>query len=460
MDERRPLRVLLVDDDETFRRVFGGALEEEGFQVETAADGLLALDRMNRRAFDLALVDLKMPRMDGLSLLAEMQRRHPTTIPIVLTGFGSIPSTVEAMRRNAFDVVSKSAPPDQVIATLRRTADERHKSRGGDLLGNALLEHDAFFGMVGKSATMRKVFRAVERYQAGEQPVLISGESGTGKELVARALHAGGQRQGGPMVAVNCASLRENFVENELFGHVRGAFTGALSAKPGLFSLANGGSFHIDEVAELPEGAQAALLRVLENGTYRPLGGSSEVQVDARVFASTNGDLEQMVDDRLFRRDLYYRLCVCRIELPPLRERVEDIPLLINSFLDRSAAARKNKTRIADEAVDALLEHDWPGNVRELFNTLERATMLAEDGVVLSEHLGRLSRKPKAREVPEAAGSNGSNGDLTLDELERNYVRELLRRTEGNISEVARIMAVDPTTVRRKLRRWGDVRPK
>ncbi|MBI2388559.1 MAG: sigma-54-dependent Fis family transcriptional regulator [Deltaproteobacteria bacterium] len=465
MPEPRALRVLLVDDDETFRRVFGGALAEDGFAVETASDGVDALETMQRRAFDLALVDLRMARMDGLGLLGELQRRHPQTVPIVLTGFGAVPTTVEAMRRGAFDVVCKSSPVEDVVKALRNAAERRLRTREGTGLEDSVFEHDSFFGIVGRSAAMRDVFRTIERMQAFDRPVLICGESGTGKELVARALHAGGRRAKRPLITVNCASLRENFVENELFGHVRGAFTGAVATKPGLFALADGGSLLIDEVGELPAGAQAALLRVLETGRYRPIGGQDEVCVDVRVIAATHRDLQRMAEEERFRADLYYRLCVCKVELPPLRKRPEDLPLLLNHFLDASATARAVGARVGPGVLGALLAHDWPGNVRELFNTLERAAILADDGVLGVSHLALDTRAsestppprsplPARAEAPELPSPEG--GDPTLEELERSYVRDLLRRTGGNVAEVARVLGVDPTTIRRKLRRWGD----
>ncbi len=458
MPERKALRVLLVDDDETFRRVFSGTLGEEGFVVVAAGNGLEALEIMNRKVFDLALVDLRMPLMDGLSLLAEIQRRQPGMTPVVLTGFGTVPSAVEAMRRGAFDMISKSAPPEQVVATLQRAAEARRASRQGTMLDDALFEHEAYFGMVGRSAAIRRVFETIERFQGAGQPVLVTGESGTGKELVVRALHGGSPRRAGTLLAVNCASLRENFVENELFGHVRGAFTDAVVAKPGLFTLADGGSLHIDEFGELAEGAQAALLRVLETGCFRPLGATKETRVDVRVLASTNRDIDRMVSEGRFRTDLFYRLCVCRIDLPALRERREDIPLLINHFLDRSENARRLGARLSQAAVDALCAHDWPGNVRELLNTLERAVLLANGGAVEPGHLGLGSLRvpPKQPQAPPLPVDAPNGGEPTLDAMERAHVQQVLARAGHNVSEAARILGVDPTTIRRMLRRWGD----
>jgi DNA-binding NtrC family response regulator len=450
MPKPETLRVLLVDDDHAFCRIFGNALADEGFRVSTAANGLEGLEEMNRQAFDLALVDLRMPKMDGLSLLAEMKRRHPQTLPVVLTGYGTVASAMEATRSGALDMVSKTASVEDVAKVLRRAAEQRQFSRPEAPLNEALFDREAFFGIIGKSPAMREVFRAIQRFQTANQPVLVCGESGTGKELVARAVHSGSARRDRPLIAVNCASLKENFVENELFGHVRGAYTGAAEAKQGLFSLANGGTLHIDEIAEMPASSQATLLRVLDSGVFRPLGGTEEIRVDVRIIAATNRDLEQMAANGAFRQDLFFRLCVCRIDLPPLRARREDIPLLVNHFLDTSANALRLKPRLQDEALSALMKHEWQGNVRELFNRLERAVLLADQGAITTHHLGLTTgaaRPAAERQVPER--------DLTLEELERSYVETLLEREHGNVTEVSRILGVDATTVRRKLRRWG-----
>jgi DNA-binding NtrC family response regulator len=460
--EGRPVRVLLVDDDATFRRVFGGALAENGMVVETAEDGCAGLEVMNRQAFDVALVDIRMPRMDGLSLLAEMRRRHPSTTPIVLTGFGSVATAVEAMRCDAFDVLSKATPVEEVVATVQKAVSERARLHAGTPLETALLDHEAFFGIVGKSAAIRKVIDMLGRYQAVQEPVLITGETGTGKELVARALHASGPRKEGPLIAVNCASLRENFVENELFGHVRGAFTGALAAKKGLYALAEGGTLHVDEITEMSESAQAALLRVLDSGRFRPLGASQEIAVDTRVVASTNRDIEQSVAEGRFRKDLFYRLNVCRIELPPLRDRRDDIPLLVAFFLDASENARRRQARVTEEAFAALMAHSWPGNVRELAHVIDRAVLLAPDGVVKPEQIGPMRRElaPSAAPAAESAPLGpwltvpGPEAP-TLAEMEHTYIQTLLTRTGGNVTETARVLGIDPTTLRRKLRRWG-----
>lgn len=478
MSERTALRVLLVDDDETFCRVFGGALAEDGFRVESATDGLLGLERMNQQAFDIALVDLRMPRMDGLSLLAELRRRHPATIPVVLTGHGSVTNAVESMRAGAFDVVSKTASVDQVAATLRKAADQRRRSRAGTPLEETVFEREAFFNIVGRSPAIQKVIESIRRFKDVGQPVLVSGESGTGKELVVRALHAAGSRRHGPLIAVNCASLRENFVESELFGHVRGAFTGAIAAKKGLFALADGGTLHIDEIGEMPESAQAALLRVLDSGAFRPLGATDEIRADTRVVAATNRNLEEEVAAGRFRGDLFFRLNVCRIDVPPLRERREDIPLLVNHFLDSSTNAQRVGARITRAAIERLMSYQWPGNVREILNVLERAVLLAPNGEVGPERLGlpdgpppppdRAPRNQQAESPPTRSPpqTNGTFAQLerfeeypTLEGLERSYVETLLKRTGGNITEASRILQIDPTTLRRKLRRWQSETP-
>ncbi len=453
MTTAREIRILLVDDDETFCRVFGGALAEEGFSVRTAANGLDGLELMNRRSFDVVLIDLRMPQMEGISLVDEMKRRHPGTIPIILTGFGSVSKAVEAMRAGAVDMLSKTATVDQVALAIRRAMDERRRLRADSVLGDALLSREAFFGMVGRSNLMLDLFRQIERFQDSDDAVLILGESGTGKELVARALHTGGRRRNRPLIAVNCASLRENFAENELFGHVKGAFTGALDSKKGLFELADGGTLHIDEIGEMPEPTQAALLRVLDSGTFRPLGALRDTRVDVRIVASTNKPLDRLEAEGGFRSDLFYRLNVCRLEVPPLRMHREDILLLVNHFLDTYRTNHPQPLTVTAEALSTLMAHDWPGNVRELFNCLSRAALLADNGLIELAHLGQLHWIPTGNETPDPRAEFETT-NMTLDGMERQYLEKLMRREQGNIAAVARVMGVDPTTVRRKLRRW------
>lgn len=453
MSEARLPRLLLVDDDATFRRLISGNLAHDGFDVVTAANGIEALDRLSRRAFDLALIDLRMPTMDGVTLLAEMQRRHPAVIPIVLTGYGSVESAVASMRYGAVDVLSKTTPVGEVVDVLRRVLATKTKSRGTEELEHASQRREAFYGMTGRSEAMLGVFRTIERLWDDDQAVLVYGESGTGKELVARALHDGGKRRAGPFIAINCASLKENFIESELFGYVRGAFTGANANKRGLFDLADNGTLLIDEVGEMTESAQASLLRVIETKTFRPIGATKEHAANVRVVAATNRDLESAIADGRFRADLYYRLLVGSIWLPPLRERREDIPLLINHFLDTSANARRLGAQIPKETLEQLIRHDWPGNVRELLNTLERAVLMAEGPCIEPDLIGLPGHVCASRDGSPVE----MDEDLTLAELEREYIQGLMRR-EGNVTRVARILDVDPTTIRRKLHRWKKAR--
>lgn len=447
MTDSAPVRVLVVDDDDTFRKALSGALRRRGCDVTTAGGGSEALAALGRAAFDAAIFDLRMPDMDGLTLLATTRLRHPGLPVIMLTGHGTIPSAIEAIKQGAFHYHQKPCEIEEIEATLAKAVEQTRVAEEVRRQHEALRRQGPYAGMVGASPAIRGVIALIEKTKDAASPVLIEGESGTGKELVARALHFNSRRREHPFVVVNCASLKPDLLENELFGHVEGAFTGALRAKPGLLEMTSGGSLFVDEIADMNPSVQAALLRVVETGVFRPLGSTREKQVDVRIIAAANRDLRREVDEGRFRRDLLYRLNVVRIRVPPLRERREDIPLLIEHFLGLLPAARDRAIRLTPAAVAELASRSWPGNVRELRHVLERAALLSPGGETDAADFASLF---DSAEAPERDGA-----PVTLDEAEARHIREMLKREGGNVSRVAQVLGIDRRTLQRKMARYG-----
>jgi len=405
--------------------------------VQEAADSEEALSAALRRDFDVAVFDMMMPGMNGLELLEKFRSQHPECEVIVLTGRGTIESAVQAMKLGAFDYLTKPFSLKELEATILK-AYEKHCLRKENLQLKALLARSApQQEMIGDSAVIREVYRLIERAGPSGKAILIQGESGTGKELVARALHRCSHRADKPMVVINCAALPEALLESELFGHEKGAFTGAISAKPGLFEVADGGTLFIDEIGELPGPLQAKLLRVLEDGSLRRVGSIKERRVDVRLLAATNRNMADEVRSGRFREDLYYRINVMSLELPPLRERAGDIPMLVAHFLGRD-------WEIDPEALRLLEQFDWPGNIRQLSNALERARILADDGIIRVADLPHDVISGRKVDAPVA---NVETDDLSA--IERSKIIEVLKRKGGNKSRAARALGID----RRKLYR-------
>jgi len=436
--------LLVVDDDSEFREMLVSRFAREGFAVQSAGNGEDALGLAQRRNFDVAIFDMMMPGMNGLELLKRFKEGHPECEVILLTGQGSIDTAVEAMKLGAYDYVQKPFPLKD-LQSIAAKAFERRRLRKENTQLKAIIDrtrpaHD----MIGRSPAMQEVFRLIDRAGPSEKAILIQGESGTGKELVARALHAHSSRADKPMVVINCAALPETLLESELFGHERGSFTGAVSAKPGLFEIADGGTLFIDEIGELPGPLQAKLLRVLEDGSLRRIGSLQERRVNVRLLAATNRNLASEVAASRFREDLYYRINVMSLELPPLRQRQGDIPLLVSHFLGTA-------WEIEPAALEALERYHWPGNVRQLINALERAKILCDDETI---HLQDLPR-----EVVAADATAGPDGPLAqtddLAAIQRTKVVEVLRRMSGNKSKAARALGIERKTLYQKARRLG-----
>jgi len=449
-------RLLVVDDEEPQRLMLGNLLGRAGFDAVTAGSGEQALARLAEGPFDLLLTDQRMPGMDGLELL-ERARRVRHDLPIVLmTAYGTVSTAVEAMKRGASDYLTKPFERDELMVVIEKVLRQRRLEDEVVSLRGALRERYRLDNLIGASAAMQEVFALIERVSAADVPVLITGESGTGKELVARAIHQNSPRSGGPFVALNCAAVPESLLESEFFGHERGAFTGAVRTHTGRFEQADGGTLFLDEIGAMRVDLQAKLLRALQEGEIQRLGASAPRKVDVRILAATCEDLEQSIRKRTFREDLYYRLNVVPIELPPLRERPEDLSLLVDHFVSR--AARKfgrGEIGVAPEVVDRLQRHMWPGNVRELENCIERMVVLSR-----GERL-TLRDVPPAIGRPSGGGEAGLDGfELPLDgihlgELERHLIRQALRRARGSLGPAARLLGISYKTLQYRVRKYG-----
>jgi two-component system response regulator AtoC len=435
-------RVLVVDDDAEMAEMVARHLAGEGFTVAAVTGGARAVERLAEEAFDVVLTDVVMGEVDGLAVLREAQQRHPRTRVILMTAFGSLENAIAALREGAADYLTKPFKMAEVTVAVRRALDEARLREENTRLREEVGERYRLERMLGTSAAMKDVLEQVAEVAGSMATVLLLGESGTGKELVARAIHWNGPRAGGPFVPVNCAAIPDTLLESELFGHEKGAFTGATQRRRGLVAEADAGTLFLDEIAEMPLGLQAKLLRVLQDRTVRPVGGRDEVVVDVRVICATNRDLQDLVRAGKFREDLYYRLAVIPIRLPSLRERPEDIPLLAAHFLERAAATLGKRIEGFDEeAMGWLTQHRWPGNVRELENVVERAVTLARGSRI---GLGDLK-------IEFASGMAPSTGPRpTLAELEREYIRRVLQETKGDKRAAARILGVSIRTLQRR----------
>jgi DNA-binding NtrC family response regulator len=435
--------LLIVDDDAEYRATVARRFSRRGYRVQEAPDGETALELAARRQYQVAVVDLVMPGLSGLELLQKLKAGSPDCEVVLLTGQGTIETAVEAMKRGAHDFLTKPFPLAELEVIVQKAYEQRQLRKENRQLKAVLERSQPQSEMIGRSNAMKEVFRLIERAGPTDKAILIQGESGTGKELVARALHQASKRAEKPMVVINCAALPETLLESELFGHEKGAFTGAVCAKPGLFELADGGTLMIDEVGEMPGSLQAKLLRVLEDGSFRRVGSLKECRVDVRLLAATNRDMTTEVKAGRFREDLFYRINVMSLELPPLRERSGDIPLLVRKFLGDS-------WDIEPEAMQALESYSWPGNIRQLLNVIERAKILADDDVVRAEDLPHELRRPSA----EPHNLNGSGGDR-LDDIERTHVLEVLEREKGNKARTARVLGINRRSLYRLLEKYG-----
>ena len=444
----RRLRVLVVDDVVDMAQTIANELEPAGFDVEVVDSGSQALDRFGREPADVVITDLRMKTVDGMDVLAGIKNTDPNVPVIIMTAFGAIESAVEAMRRGAFHYLTKPFALETLRALVERACRERALSTENALLRRTLHANAAARQLLGTSGPMRQLRALIERIADASSSVLITGETGTGKELVALAIHADSPRRDKPFIAVNCAALPEQLLESELFGHARGAFTGALQARRGLFLEADGGTLFLDEIGDLPLALQGKLLRVLQSGEVRPVGSEQSRHVDVRCVAATHKDLAELVEKSLFRQDLFFRLDVLRVQVPALRQRTEDIPVLVDHFLRKSlgAASRSVLTGFEPEALEFLASCDWPGNVRQLENLVERLVVTA------SGPLAKLGDVQRALGPTRAIDPLGPllQRPMPLDELERRYIAGVLQGVGGSKLKAAEILGVDPSTLYRR----------
>ncbi len=449
-----PTRVLVIDDELDQCQLIADGLKSHGVQVEWRQRGAEGVSFATQHDLDVVITDLNLAgEENGLEVCAELMQRVPDVPVIVVTGFGSMESAIQALRVGAYDFITKPFELVTLAAAVKRATRHRRLEQEVVRLQTQLNVQNYAGELVGDSRPMKRVYDLLQRAGESDVSVLVSGESGTGKELVARALHSGSKRRQGPFVAINCAAVPASLIESELFGHVKGAFTDARTARPGLFMEASGGTVFLDEIGELPLEMQPKLLRVLQERKLRPVGGQTEQEIDVRVVAATNRELEEEVEAGRFREDLYYRLNVIEIHLPPLRARGNDILQLAQLFLEKAAGeAGKPVTGIAGETAAKLLEYDWPGNVRQLENTMQRAVALTQyDKIALSDLPERIrahvsNRTDDSDPHPEHL--------LTLDELEHRYIEKVLKLLSGNKTQAAKVLGVDRRSLYRKLKRF------
>ena len=449
--------ILIADDEESIRHVLVVLLEGRGYEVRAVCDGEEALRELQARDYDALVTDVRMPKMDGLQLVRAAQAASPETTIIVMSAYGSHELAIEAMKAGAYDYLGKPFRPDEVLLVLRK-AEERERLRLENLrLRREISQARGPSQLIAEAPAMREVMRVVEKVAPTTTTVLIEGESGTGKEVVARALHELSPRAERPFVAVNCGSIPEALIESELFGHAKGAFTDARTAKRGLFEEADGGTLLLDEVGELPLPLQPALLRVLQEGEIRRVGDSRVTKVDVRILAATNRDLAQLVQAGRFREDLYYRLNVVGLKLPPLRERAEEIPALSARFLERHAARiGVAPRRLSRKALELLLRFRWPGNVRELENALERALVLSEEDEIEPEALpAQVQAGAEPLPVPSALDPADLSVKRAQRVLEADLIRRALQQTGGNRTKAAELLELSPRALLYKIREYG-----
>jgi two-component system response regulator AtoC len=443
------VRVLFVDDDHAFRDALAEALRHSGFDVNEASSAEEALRLADEGAYDVALVDLRLPGLSGEELVGELQQRAPSTEIIVLTGHATVESAVRTLKEGAYDFLSKPCGLEELETTLRRAHEKRTLVRENRVLQRELDRHVRFREFVGKSPPLRSVLEIISKVSQTDSTVLIQGESGVGKELAARAIHTHSPRRAQPFIVVDCTSLQESLLQSELFGHERGAFTGAVARKHGLFEVADRGTIFLDEIGEISMPLQSRILRVLDSGSFRRVGGVRDVRVDVRVICATNRSLDQMVKEGRFRQDLYYRINVVSFTLPPLRERREDVALLARSFAEQSPVARRRPVRFSADALAALQAYSWPGNVRELHNVVERALILSDGDREVGLHdLPGTVRQQGSTTIQELTAQRPS-----LAELESVYIQRLLVELGGHRARVAEVLGISERTLYRKLKR-------
>jgi two-component system response regulator PilR (NtrC family) len=448
-------RILVVDDEESLREILSIMLHREGYRVDAAVDGAQAMVRLKDHAYDLVISDIKMPRLNGFELLGHIKERTPDTAVIMITAFSSAEEAVEAMKQGAYDYITKPFKNEEIRLIVRNALERKNLRQERTELKKEKGGRQALGLLVGKSKAMQEVYDLILKVAASRVNVMITGESGTGKELVAKAIHSNSDRRDKPFIPINCGAIPENLLETELFGHEKGSFTGAIQQKTGLFEIANGGTLFLDEIGELPQMMQVKLLRVLQEREIRRVGGTKDIQIDVRLVAATNKDLEIEVAAGKFREDLFYRLNVVRLHLPPLRERRDDIPLLAEHLLSRLTEG--NEARIPEAMMRRLLDYPWPGNIRELENSLERCVILSHGADLsldcLPSALQRTASSPVTAidALPEA----GLDLDAYLGAIEKDILLRALEKSGGVRKKAAEYLGISFRSIRYRLAKFG-----
>ena len=441
----RPVKILVVDDEVNLLQSLSDVLKRKGYSVATAQNGLEALEKLKERYFNMAIVDFKMPKMGGMELLEVMKERYPQTPVVILTGYGTIKSAVNTMKKGAYNYLIKPFSPDEILLIANKIMEEENLREENRFLRQELEKKGE---IITQNEEMRRLKELIEQVARAEATVLITGETGTGKELVARAVYQNSPRKKNLFVKVNCAALAEGVLESELFGHERGAFTDAYIQKRGRFELADRGTLFLDEIGDIPLTTQVKLLRVLQEGEFERVGAEETIKVDVRIIAATNQNLPQAIKEKRFREDLFYRLDVVSLALPPLRKRKEDIPLLAQYLLRKHRRLNKQVEGISKEALDCLISYSWPGNIRELENTMERAVILAKEPLIKKEDLSLPSG-----DIVSLSKVSSPLGSKSLRKVERNLLATVLEETKWNLSKAAQILEISRTTLYSKIKK-------
>ncbi|HLR76794.1 MAG TPA: sigma-54 dependent transcriptional regulator [Balneolaceae bacterium] len=439
--------ILIADDEQEIRESLSIILQDEGYRCQTAEDGAAAIEALKEHSFDILVTDLKMPKADGIEVLEQLQRYSPETLAVIITAHGTIETAIKALRKGAADYILKPLDFDEVIIRIQNLLEHKNLLQENKYLREQIDQEFNFNHIIGESEAMKQVYRMVERVSGATSNVLITGASGTGKELVARAIHANGNRANGPFIAVNCGAIPKELIASELFGHKKGAFTGAQSDKEGVFVAADKGTVFLDEVAELPLEQQVKLLRVIQEREVKPVGSNQIITFDTRIIAATNKNLQQRVEAGEFRDDLFYRLNVIEIALPPLQERKEDIPLLAQHFVQKySRELNRPVQGITGEAMGALINHSWKGQVRELENIIERAVLLGDNEFI------KLTDLPAGiRDEDKEYNFDADSLETAVQSFEKHHILSVLKRSGGNKTKAARLLGIDPSTLYRKM---------